>query len=196
MARHAERGVAPQFVERWSPRAFLPVEIPETELARLFEAARWAPSAYNAQPWRFLVARRNTPEWALFLELLIEANRGWAQNASALVVAVSAQNFVPPGQSQTIQTGSHSFDTGAAVAYLALQASLSGWPAHIITGFDKALAREKLEIPEGFNVEAAIVIGKQGTPEQLPEAFRAREMPNDRNPQESWVANGRFSFAG
>ncbi|MDR2165291.1 MAG: nitroreductase family protein [Zoogloeaceae bacterium] len=194
MTRHVERGVAPQFVQRWSPRAFEPVEIPLVELERIFEAARWAPSAYNSQPWRFLYARRDTPEWSVFLDLLIEFNRAWAQNASALVVVVSARDFTPPGKSEAIQTGSHSFDTGAATACLVLQAHLSDWPAHIITGFDKAKARAALAIPDGFDVEAAIVIGKQGKPESLPPGMRDREAPSDRNPQETWVAKGRFAF--
>ncbi|MDR1229583.1 MAG: nitroreductase family protein [Azoarcus sp.] len=193
-ARIAENGVNPIFIERWSPRAYDESSLPENELKSLFEAARWAPSAYNAQPWRFIYARRGTPDWQTFLDLLIPYNRGWARNASALAVAVSARKFVPPGKDEAIDTGSQSYDTGAAVAYLLLQASLAGLAAHVVTGFDKQAARQALAIPEDFHIESAIVIGRRGNADKLPPELQARETPNGRRPLESLVAEGRFDF--
>jgi nitroreductase len=192
--RTVENGVNPIFVERWSPRAYDGSPLSADELKPLFEAARWAPSAYNAQPWRFLYARRGTSAWQSFLELLIPYNRGWAQNASALVFAVSAQKFVPPGKDEAIDTGFQSYDTGAAVAYLVLQASLSGFAAHVIAGFDKQAAKQALGIPEGFHIESAIVIGRRGGADKLPPELQAREAPTPRQPLESLVAEGRFGF--
>ncbi|MDR1889072.1 MAG: nitroreductase family protein [Zoogloeaceae bacterium] len=192
--RSVENGVNPIFVNRWSPRAYDESSISEAELKTLFEAARWTPSAYNAQPWRFIYARRGTPQWATFLELLIPYNRVWAERASALVIAVSAQEFVPPGATEAIDTGTPSYDTGAAVGYLVLQASIVGLAAHIITGFDKEAARRVLEIPENYNVESAIVIGRRGNPEILSPELRARETPNDRQPLQNLIAEGRFNF--
>jgi nitroreductase len=194
--RPVENGVSPIFVERWSPRSYDESSISEAELNTLFEAARWTPSAYNAQPWRFIYARRGTPQWQTFLDLLIPYNRAWAERASALVIAVSAQEFVPPGAKEAISTGAQSYDTGAAVAYLVLQASLSRLATHIVTGFDKDAARQVLGIPQNFKVESAIVIGRQGKPEALSPELQARETPNERQPLQNFVAEGRFGFKG
>jgi nitroreductase len=194
MTRQAENGVNPIFVDRWSPRAFDGSTLPEAELNRLFEAARWAPSAYNAQPWRFVYARRGTPQWDQFLDFLIPYNRGWAQRASALVIAISKEEFVPPGKTEPVRTGSHSYDTGAAVAYLALQAHLAGLGAHIITGFDKEKTGATLGVPAGYQVESAIVIGRKASPDVLGDDLKARETPNDRHPLASFVAEGKFSL--
>ncbi|MDR0634344.1 MAG: nitroreductase family protein, partial [Azoarcus sp.] len=192
--RPIENGVNSLFVERWSPRAYDESSITDAELKPLFEAARWAPSAYNAQPWRFIYARRGTPRWQTFLDLLIPYNRGWAERASAIVIAVSAQKFVPPGKTEAISTGSQSYDTGAAVGYLVLQASLAGLAAHIITGFDKQATRQALGIPEDFHIESAIVVGRRASADILPAELQAREQPTARKPLASFIAEGRFSF--
>ena len=105
--------VAPQFIERWSPRAFTGESIPEATLLGFIEAARWAPSAYNSQPWRFLYARRDSADWQRYLDLLIDFNRGWAQHASALLLIVSKTTFVPPGKSEEQPAPSHTFGPGA-----------------------------------------------------------------------------------
>jgi nitroreductase len=194
MTRTAENSVNPIFVERWSPRAYDGSDVTEAELKTLFEAARWAPSAYNAQPWRFIYARRGTPAWQTFLDTLIPYNRGWAQHASALVFAVSAQKFVPPGKAEAISTGFQSYDTGAAVAYLALQASLSGLSAHIIAGYDKEAVQKALAIPADFRIESAIVIGRKGEASALPSELQSREAPTPRQPLDGLIAEGRFDF--
>ncbi|MDR2128143.1 MAG: nitroreductase family protein [Burkholderiaceae bacterium] len=195
MTRPIERGVSPIFPERWSPRAFdAAATLSDADLLRLFEAARWAPSAYNSQPWRFLYARRGGAFWAEYLDCLIPFNRAWAEHASVLVAALSAQQFTPPGSDKVVVTGSHSFDTGAAVAYLALQASIAGWGAHIISGIDKEKARKSLNVPADHQVEAFIVIGKRGNPDSLPDALKAREKPSEREALGTRVAEGRFAF--
>ena len=97
LADHPIEGI---FIERWSPRAFTGEAMPPAELMRLFEAARWAPSSYNSQPWRFLYAHRDTPHWDLFLGLLNEGNRGWASRAAVLMVALSKSTMRPVGAEQ------------------------------------------------------------------------------------------------
>ncbi|WP_201212666.1 nitroreductase family protein [Rhodocyclus purpureus] len=192
--RPVDNGVSPLFVERWSPRAFADAPIDDAQLSTLFEAARWAPSAYNAQPWRFIYARRDSAEWATFLGLLVDFNRSWAQHASALVVVVSATQLVPPGQAEAVPNASHSYDTGAAAAYLSLQASLAGWHAHTMGGFDRDQARVALGVPEGFALESVIAIGKLGERDTLPPVLRERELPSPRKPLAAFVAEGRFGF--
>lgn len=185
--------IDPLFIQRWSPRAFTGEEIPEQELMTIFEAARWAPSSYNSQPWRFLYARRGTPHWDRFLGLLNEFNQSWAQRASALVIVVSNSVMLPPGKDKEIPSRSHSFDTGAAWAHLALQAVRSGWYAHGMAGFDIDRAFTELNVPKGYRVEAAIAIGRRADKSILPESLQQREHPNGRNKLETIVSEGGFT---
>ncbi|HEY6610951.1 MAG TPA: nitroreductase family protein, partial [Pseudomonas sp.] len=192
--RVATHAIDPQFIERWSPRAFTGEDIPEATLLGFIEAARWAPSASNAQPWRFLYARRDNADWQRYLSLLVEANRGWAQHASALLVIVSKTTFVPPGKSEEQPAASHAFDTGAAWGFFALQAHLAGWHTHAMSGFDKELARRELKIPDGYEVHAMVAVGKRGDAASLPEALQARETPSPRLALEAIAAQGDFSL--
>ncbi|WP_122550798.1 nitroreductase family protein [Pseudomonas viridiflava] len=193
-SRVAEHAIDPQFTERWSPRAFTGDSIPEETLLSFFEAARWAPSAYNSQPWRFLYARRDTPNWERFLTLLNEFNRGWAQHASALVIVISKTTFTAPGATEEGPALWHTFDTGSAWGYLALQASLSGWHTHGMAGFDQDLTRKELKIPEGYALHAAVAVGKLGDKSTLPEYLQGRETPSPRLPVAQLVAEGDFSL--
>jgi len=118
-SRTADHPIDPLFLERWSPRAFTGETIPEAELLTLFEAARWAPSSYNSQPWRFLYARRDTPHWEKFLGLLNAFNQSWAKAAGAIVILVSKTHMLPPGAPSEIPSHSHSLDAGAAWAQFA-----------------------------------------------------------------------------
>lgn len=183
------------FLDRWSPRAFTGEPIPEAELATLLEAARWAPSSYNSQPWRLLYARRDTPHWPTFFGLLNEFNQSWAARAAALVIIVSREKFLPPGASAEIPSHSHSFDAGAAWAHLALQAIRSGWHAHAMVGFDIEGVGAALNVPDGYRVEAAIAIGRRGDPSLLPERTAAREKPSDRLPLNEIALEGGFAPA-
>ena len=178
------------FLDRWSPRAFDASIIPEADLATIFEAARWAPSSYNNQPWRILYARRETEQWPAFFGLLVEGNQAWAKDAGALLLFVSKETFDFNGKPYP----THSFDTGAAWENLALQATKLGLATHGMQGFDYERARAELNIPEGFRVEAMIAVGRPGDPAQLPERLREREAPSGRKPLDEITCEGASNF--
>ena len=180
--RTSDHEIEPLFLGRWSPRAFSGEAIPQDVLMRIFEAARWAPSSYNSQPWRFVYARRDTPNWEPMLSLLNDMNRSWSKDAAVIIVMASSSTMQPSGADKPVPSYSHSFDAGSAWGYLALQATTLGWPAHGLVGFDKERAFSELGFPEGFRVECAIAVGKIGDKAKLPEALQAREAPNGRKP--------------
>ena len=182
------------FVNRWSPRSFSGAPLDESTLFSFFEAARWAPSANNSQPWRFVYALNGSARWASFLELLNENNQKWAAKASAIVLLISKTTHVRAGAAQATPLRNHSLDAGAAWLSVAIQADLAGWRSHAIGGFDRERAREVLEVPEGFVLEIAIAIGKQSNADELTEELRAREQPNQRVPLSELVSEGRFAF--
>lgn len=178
------------FIDRWSPRAMSGELIEEQELRVLFEAARWAPSSFNNQPWRILYARRSSEHWPVFLDLLVEPNRVWARNAAALLLFISKTAFDYNGKPSI----THSFDTGAAWENLALQGFLKGYAVHGMEGFDYARAKTVLNIPDGFQVEAMIAVGKPGRIEDLPEKAQQQEFPNDRRDLSQTICEGPFRF--
>lgn len=188
--RLIEHAVDPLFPNRWSPRAMSGDAIPENELMTLFEAARWAPSSGNNQPWRILYARRENANWIKFLSLLDDSNQVWAQHAAALLIFVSKTSFDYNGKPAI----THSFDTGAAWVSLALQGSLKGFVVHGMQGFDYTRAKSELGIPDGFQVEAMVAVGQPGKMENLPEALQKREFPSDRKPLTQIVCEGSFRF--
>ncbi|MFT3907054.1 MAG: nitroreductase family protein [Steroidobacteraceae bacterium] len=187
--RQAHHPIDPLFVDRWSPRAMSGEAVSEQELMTLFEAARWAPSSMNFQPWRILYARRDSAHWPTYLHLLFDANRLWGQKAGAIALFVS-KTVMDDGR----PFPTHSYDTGAAWQNLALQSSLMGLAVHGIAGFDHARAREELGIPAEFAVEAMALIGRPGLKSDLPQNFQARESPNDRRPLAASVCEGRYSL--
>lgn len=186
------------FVDRWSPRGFSDEAIPAAELLTFFEAARWAPSSYNSQPWRFLYALRGQPEFDTFLGPLVEFNRGWAQHAAALVYVLSKKTFTPAGKTEPVVSRTHSFDAGAAWANFAHQAALSGWVTHGMSGFDVEAAQKALQVPDDFAVEIAVAVGRQGDGAHLPAQLKEREKPSPRQPVAAIAAAGLFPqrFAG
>ena len=194
----ATKGRAPEhpadriFVDRWSPRGFSQEQIPEGVLNTFFEAARWAPSAFNSQPWRFLYALRGQAEFEAFLAPLIEFNQGWARHAAALVYLLSRKEFTPPGKTEPQFSRTHSFDAGAAWANFANQATAAGWAAHSMSGFDVEKARTVLAVPEGFAVEIAIAIGRKGDGAHLAPGLLQREQPSGRSAVSDFVARGLF----
>lgn len=192
LARAPEHAVDPIFVQRWSPRAFSGEELPEAILMSLFEAARWAPSAMNAQPWRFAYARRGTPAFERLLGVLAPANQVWASRASALIAVASVTTLALPDRPDPVASESHSFDAGAAWAQLALQAHLSGWSTHAIGGFDRARAGEALALPADHRLEIFVAVGRRGDAEALPDWARVRELPNGRKPVAELVREGSF----
>lgn len=190
--RTADHPIDPLFLERWSPRAFTGEVMPKADLETILEAARWAPSSYNSQPWRFVYALRDTPAWDHLFGLLNPFNQSWAKQAGALIIIMSCETMLPPGADQRVPSHSHSFDAGAAWGYLALQAERSGWAAHAMVGFDMARAATELHMPPGHRVEAAIAIGRKGDKSLLPEAMAAREMPNTRESLAASMFEGSF----
>lgn len=189
--RIADRAIEPLFIERWSPRAFDGSPMPQQDLETLFEAARWAPSAFNYQPWRFLYAHRGSETFDPFLSALLPFNQAWARNASVLIYVISDSLMeMKPGEAKP--SHSHSFDAGAAWAQLALQATRMGYHSHGMAGIDMDAARTVLRLPERFRIEAAIAIGRRGEKSMLPEALQAREEPSGRKPVDQFAFEGAF----
>jgi len=182
--RQSDTQVDRIFLDRWSPRAYDGSRLRETDVEALLEAARWAPSAFNAQPWRLLYAARGDDNWERFVDLLVPFNQEWARNGSLLIFFVSATT------SNDKPNYTHSFDTGAAWMSLALQAQLMGLHSHGMAGYDHDRARAELGIPDDFRIEAAAVVGRQTDPEILPDKLREREVQSDRKPL------GEVAFAG
>ena len=188
--RKADHPIEPLLLDRWSPRAMSGEEISNDDLMRLFEAARWAPSSFNAQQWRALYARRGNEHWPTFLGLLVEGNKAWAQNAAVLIVFISRKTFEYNNEPSI----SHSYDTGAAWENFALQGFHQGLVVHGMEGFDYERARTELKIPEAFQVEAMAAVGKPGAKETLPEKLQAKESPNDRRKLTDSICEGPFRF--
>lgn len=176
--RQSQTDVSQIFLDRWSPRAFDGGAMPHADLMTIIDAAHWAPSAFNHQPWRFLYALRGDAHWEGFLDLLLPFNRQWAAKASALVFFVSDRLMGAPDK----PSHSHSFDTGAAWAMFAMQATLMGYHSHGMSGIAMGEAVAALGVGDGFRLEAAAVVGRIGDPETLPEKLRAREAPSERKP--------------
>lgn len=190
--RKADHTIDPIFLDRWSPRAFTGEAMPATDLLTILEAAHWAPSGSNYQPWRFVYALNTAPEWETFLGLLVESNQVWAKSASALVFLFSDTLSRRDDGSEHRPFRSHSFDTGAAWAMLALQAMHSGYAAHAMGGVDFERAIEVLGAPAGYRAEAAVAIGRRGDKSLLPPTLQEREVPNQRKPLSAVTFSGGF----
>lgn len=188
--RHPDHAIDPQFTERWSPRAFTGEAVPEAELLRMFEAARWAPSAYNSQPWRFLYALRDTPAWPVFFDLLVPGNQKWVKDTGAIVILVSSTQMKVGEELKP--SWSHSLDAGAASANFQLQAIRQGWHAHGMTGFDRERTVSALNVPADHRVEAAYGVGRAVAYADLTEEQRPKETPNGRRPITDFVHAGGF----
>jgi nitroreductase len=191
--RIAGTSVEPLILERWSPRAFDGSAISDADLDTIFDAARWAPSAFNFQPWRFLYARRDSADWSRFLGLLLPFNQSWAERASVLIFVLSDTLIQGPTAAEPSPSHSHSFDAGAAWAVLALQATRLGYHAHGMTGVDFERARADLDVPDRFRIEAAIAVGRIANKSILHEALQAREIPSDRKNVADFAFEGNFS---
>jgi len=178
----------PLILNRWSPRSMTGEEIGDEELMPLFEAARWAPSSYNNQPWRFIYAKRNTPEWKRLSDLMIEFNQSWTKNAAVIAVVISKNTF----DKNNKPARTHTYDTGAAWMGLALEGTNRGLVVHGMEGFDYDKAKKDLEIPDDYTVEAMLAIGKKAPKENLPEELQKREFPSDRRPLDEIIMKGKF----
>lgn len=191
MSRTADYPIAPFLLARHSRVALSGAEVDQATLLQLFEAARWAPSASNSQPWRFLYALAGTDDFAAYFDLLVPFNQAWARPAGALILALS-QSETEEGKAQPW----HAFDTGAAWMSLALQASHLGLVCHAMGGFDKDKARRVLGIPQDYAPQVMIAVGHPGRTEDLPEAHRSRDTPNQRGPIATRIHAGVFPPEG
>jgi nitroreductase len=165
--------------------------VDKATLTTLLEAARWGPSAFNNQPWRFLYALRGGPHFPAYLDLLDDSNRLWAGNAGALVVIASRTTFEKNGR----RSATHSFDAGAAWMGFALQGRFLGLVVHGMQGFDHDRARALAGLPEDYAVEAMAAVGHPAPPDVLPEALRAKEHPNQRKRVAEFAFEGAFPSA-
>lgn len=162
-------------------------QIDDATLMSLFEAAHWAPSSNNNQPWRFIYALRGTPRWEVFFNLLAQGNQVWAKNAAVLIVVISKTTFDSGKPART-----HSYDAGAAWVSLALQGSLFNLVVHGMQGFDYDRAKQELQVPDDYQVEAMIAIGRHGKKEDLPDYLQEREFPSPRKKVSEIAMEGMF----
>ncbi|QFY61845.1 nitroreductase family protein [Rhizobium grahamii] len=188
--RESHYPIEPIFLDRWSPRAFTGEVIAEEQLLAVLDAAHWAPSSANQQPWRFIYALQGSDDWEKFVGLLVEANQEWATNASALIFVVSkgfSGEFSEGRKSYT-----HSFDAGTAWGYLALQAKFSGFYAHGMGGIKHEEIQRTFAIPEGYRVEAGIAFGRLADKSVLSPRNQEREFPSQRKPLAEVAFRGKF----
>jgi nitroreductase len=176
--------------ERWSPRAFADKPISSDVLRSLFEAARWAPSSNNEQPWAYLVATKDDREnFAKTLGVLVEFNANWAKNAPALALAVAKLTFSKNNASNR----NASYDVGASTALLSVEATSRGLFVHQMAGFDPQKARQVFGIPSDWDAFAALAIGYAGDLESLPQSLKDREVaPRTRKPLSEFVMTGQW----
>jgi len=186
-AKHAPKvdGVLPIFHTRWSPRSFSDREVSRADLAKVFEAARWAASSFNEQPWRFLVGTRNSLAYKKIFGSLMPVNQQWAVSAPVLILGATKTRFSHNDSPNRVAL----YDLGAAASYLTLQAAALGIATHQMAGFDPDAARKAFEIPDDYLPGAVIALGYQGEPAALPnEQFLAQEVaPRERKPLKDFV---------
>lgn len=179
--RKTEYEIDSIFIQRWSPRKFSGEELSDSELMSLFEAARWAPSSYNDQPWRFIYAKKNTAHWDKLFGLMGEFNQEWAKDASVLIVVLSHDNY----EQNDKPNNTASFTVGAAMQNLLLEATKRNIATHPIGGFDSDKAVLDLKIPQGYSVCAMIVVGK-------PASDLSDEELSDRKKVSELIMEGEF----
>ena len=182
---NASHQIESLIAERWSPRAFLEKPVEREKLLSMFEAARWAPSAFNAQPWRFLAAEKSdAADYAKMLSCLVEANQVWAGKAPVLMIMLAKKTFDHNGKPN--RWAMH--DCGLALENLLLETQALGLAAHPMAGFSVDAVREKYSVPEDFEPLAAIAAGYPGEPDQLEGDLKTRELePRERKPLEKFV---------
>jgi nitroreductase len=172
---------------RWSPRAFSSQDVSNEDLSAVLEAARWAASSYNEQPWRFFVARKSDPEaFKRFLDVLVPANQAWASSAPVLIIMAAKKKFTHNGADNYYAL----HDAGQALAHLMLQAIDVGLHAHAMAGFDHEKARKEIGIPDEYAIGAAVALGYLGNADQLPEQVRKAELAKRQRKPLSEIAFG------
>jgi nitroreductase len=191
MSRHSDHPIAPQFLARHSPRAFSAQQMSEGQMLSLLEAARWAPSASNNQPWRAAYGLRGDAGFSAIAGALMGFNTAWATKASGLIAWASRGVITRDGADQPNPWAA--FDAGTAWGHLALQAHSMGLITHAMGGFEAGALAQSLDLPADYTLHAVIAVGYLGDANDLPEALRAREVPSGRNAVGTWAANGRFA---
>lgn len=178
---------------RWSPYAFSEASVSETDLRSLFEAARWAPSSYNEQPWAYIVARKeNAAEFAKVLSCLVEANQAWAKNAPVLAIGLARTTFSRNGTLN--KAALH--DLGLASANLTMQAGVHGLHVHQMIGIDPAKVREVFKVPADVEPLTGLAIGHVGKADDLPTSIRERDLsPRQRKPLSEFVFDTEWKHA-
>ncbi len=178
-------GVLSQFHSRWSPRSFAEREVSQAELEKVFEAARWAASSFNEQPWRFLVGKRGSETYKKIFESLMPFNQLWAASAPVLILGLAKTRFSHNDTPNRVAL----YDLGAASSYLTLQAAHLGLSTHQMGGFDPQAARKAFGIGEEYIFGSVIALGYQGEPAALSdEQMRAQEVaPRERKPLKEFM---------
>jgi nitroreductase len=176
----AVEGVLPAVLHRWSPRSFADREVSPEDLKKVFEAARWAASSYNEQPWRYLVGKRGSETYKKIFSTLTGFNQGWAKTAPVLILGVASTKFTHNGS----PNGYGLYDLGAASSYLTLQASELGLKTHQMAGFDQEAARKAFGIPEDYVLGSVIALGYLGEPAALghEQMISMEVAPRERKP--------------
>ena len=171
--------VLPVILERWSPRSFADRDVSSADLKTIFEAARWAPSSYNEQPWRFLVGHRNSETHKKILDALVPFNQEWAGSAPVLILGVAKARFSHNDSPNNYAA----HDLGAAMGFMTLQAAALGLSTHQMAGFDWVKARDAFEIADTYTMGSVMALGYQGELSDLGEKFQAQEQsPRSRKP--------------
>lgn len=186
--RETTYNIDPVHVNRWSTRSFSDQQVEEEKLYAILEAATWAPSAANWQPWHFIVAQSDE-ERAVILDFLYEGNALWCQYVPTFIVLTSRKIHEETGNA----IASHTFDAGTAWGYLSLEANRQGLMTHAMTGLDKEKAKASLEIPDEYELQAVIAVGYHDpTNKNLSEALIAREVRSTRKPVNEFISKGKF----
>lgn len=179
--RQSDYPINPLFLERWATRAFDDSVMPKDDLMTILEAAHWAPSSGNSQPWRLIYTPRDSERWDDAVSLLMDGNQVWAKHASVLVFVVSQKTRLNHS-GEEVEIGTHSFDSGSAWMSAAMQAKMLGYESHGMAGIHKDRIAAHYAIPENYAVEMAFVLGKHGDVTALPQPLQERDVPSQRLP--------------
>ncbi len=188
-----QEGLNELIKKRWSPNGFSDKEIDSTTLNLLFEAARWSPSSYNAQPWNFIIGNKTTsPEvYNRLHSLLVEYNQGWTITAPVLILSFTNLKFQNGNDNHCAE-----YDLGQSVAYLTFQATDLGLYVHQMSGFDSKKAKDEFKIGENFKVVSVIAVGYLGDVEKLNEPYKSiQQKERERKEVKGFVFSGDVSFS-
>ena len=189
-ARNVKYNIDPAFTRRWSPRGYTGEKISEEDFLAIVEAGRLSPSCANSQPWRVIYGYRETDDWDMLFDLLVQANQSWVKNCGVLMIFV-AKKIDDKGK----EWGKHMFDTGAFWCSMALEASNRNLPMHGMGGFDHDRAREVLRLSDDYEVAAMAAMGVPGNPEALSEKQQEMEKPNGRKESSELIIKAKQASA-